>query len=156
MSERQCLDQHRNWMRLETVGRERTYVCENVARERFEWVRHARAKARDLVWSESHCSCLPSQTFYLWSEQRWLRLNAHGSTSDGADSVFAGTLRMGLCALFVVAVLLLILPRSSRAIGPANTGADFFCVCRPSVGAVCTLGGITEILSTSSNGGADI
>jgi len=89
-------------------------------------------------------------------------MNAHdrdGTTSDGADDEFADTLRMGLCGLcglFVNVVLLLILPRSSRAIGPANTGADFFCICRPSVGAVCTLGGITEILSTSSNGGADI
>ena len=53
-------------------------------------------------------------------------MNAYGTTSEGADSVFGGTLRIGLCALFADAVLL-IPPRSSRAIEPAKyTGTDFF------------------------------
>jgi len=78
--------------------------------------------------------------------------NSDGSIIDGASSVFVEALRMGLCALFVFAVLLLLLPRNSRAIEPASDGADFFCVCRPSVGSVCTRDGIIEILSTSSSG----
>ena len=52
-------------------------------------------------------------------------MNAHGTTSEGADSVFGGTLRIGLCAHFADAVLLRISPRSSRAIGPAKW-AGFF------------------------------
>jgi len=93
--------------------------------------------------------------YLLMVRAKMAAMNAHnsdGSIIEGASSVFVDALRMGLCALFVFAVLLLLLPRNSRAIEPASDGADFFCIRRSRFGAVCTRGGIaTEILSTSSN-----
>ena len=61
MSECQRFDFFRDRMRLEHVASIIADVFEHVGRKCFERVRHA----RDLVWSESHCSGLLSQTILL-------------------------------------------------------------------------------------------